>query len=289
MDTASVSWAYGAMAKGESKAWSKGLKAGDDPRIARNAAAHRGKTYASHLSPAADRRRKSAPASTEWTPTLAYAVGLLATDGCQTDGRHLAFPSADRELVETLLRCLGKTNKVATTRTKTGGVMFRTQIGDVALCRWLLTVGVTPRKSLTLGPLGVPDELILECARGLMDGDGSISNFVHAATKKTYPNYRYERIVVEFNSASRAHLEWLRGKLHDYAGGPGWLEITPPKNGRHEYVTLRYNKRDGLRLLPLLYRDPTVPRLERKYRIWQSYIARHPVPARTVQSTSSPT
>ncbi len=277
------------MAVGEGKAWPKGRKATNDPRIAKNAAAHRGKTYESHIPPSQDRRRRSAPASTEWTPSLAYAVGLLATDGCQTDGRHLAFPSADRELVEILLRCLGKTNRIAPMPTRTGGIVYRTQIGNVASCRWLLTIGITPRKSLTLGSLAVPDELLLECARGSLDGDGGITNFVHAATKKTYPDYRYERIVVGFNSASRAHLEWLQVKLQPYAGGSGWLGITPPRNGRHEFVTLPYGKRDGLRLLPLLYRDPTVPRLERKYRIWQSYIARHPEPRSTVQSTSSPT
>jgi len=49
-------------------------------------------------------------------------------------------------------------------------------------------------------------------------------------------------------------------------------------------VTLRYGKRDGLRLLRLLYRDPTVPRLERKYGIWQSFLERHPDRVRTVQS-----
>jgi hypothetical protein len=277
------------VAKGEGKGWSKGRKAESDARIAKNAEAHRGKTYRSHVVPDRDRRRKSPLASIEWTPTLAYAVGLLATDGCQTDGRHLAFPSADRELVEILLRCLGKTNKIAIERTRTGGVVYRTQIGDVRFCRWLLAVGVTPRKSLTLGPLNVPDDLVLECARGLMDGDGDITNFTHAATKKAYPNYRYERIVLGFNSASRAHLEWLRAKLEPYAKAPGWLGIKAATAERHEYVKLRYGKRDGLRLLALLYRDPTVPRLERKYRIWQSYLERHPDSLRTVQSSSSPT
>jgi hypothetical protein len=277
------------VAKGEGKDWSKGGKAENDARIAKNAEAHRGKTYRSHIAPDRDRRRKSPLASIEWTPTLAYAVGLLATDGCQTDGRHLAFPSADRELVEILLRCLGKTNKIAIERTRTGGVVYRTQIGDVRFCRWLLAVGVTPRKSLTLGPLNVPDDLVLECARGLMDGDGDITNFTHAATKKAYPNYRYERIVLGFNSASRAHLEWLRAKLEPYAKAPGWLGIKAATAERHEYVKLRYGKRDGLRLLALLYRDPTVPRLERKYRIWQSYVERHPDSLRTVQSSSSPT
>ena len=277
------------MAKGEGKGWSKGRRASDDPRVAKNAAAHRGKRYRSHLAPLEDRRRKSAPASIEWTPTLAYAVGLLATDGCQTDGRHIAFPSADRELVEILLRCLGKTNKIAVAKTRTGGVVYRTQFGDVLFCRWLLTVGVTPRKSLTLGPLNVPDNLILECARGLMDGDGGITNFTHAATKKAYPNYRYERIVVGFNSASRVHLEWLREKLAPYANGPGWLGVKPATPERHEFAMLRYGKRDGLRLLQFLYRDPNVPCLQRKYRIWRSYLERHPDAFRAVQSASSPT
>ncbi|HUQ17587.1 MAG TPA: hypothetical protein VM070_07345 [Candidatus Saccharimonadales bacterium] len=237
----------------------------------------------------ADRRRCSPPASTAWTPKLAYAVGLLATDGCQADGRHLAFPSADRELVESLLHCLGKTNRIATARTRIGGTIYRTQIGDVALCRWLLGIGITPRKSLTLGPIAVPDELILACARGLLDGDGSISSFVHAATKKRYPEYQYERLVVSFHSASRAHLEWLRIKLEPFAGGPGWLSVRPPGNGRHEYVALRYGKREGLRLLPWLYRDTTIPKLERKYRVWQGYLARHGDPASAIHSMSSPT
>ena len=83
-----------------------------------------------------------------------------ARDGWLPDRRrHLAFPSADRELVEILLECFGKSNKIAEARTKTGGVVYRTQIGDVAFCRWLLTIGITPRKSLTLGGLEVPDEV----------------------------------------------------------------------------------------------------------------------------------
>jgi hypothetical protein len=277
------------VATGDGKGWSKGRRAEDDPRIAKNAEAHRGKSYASHVRPQDDGRRSAAPASTEWTPTLAYAVGLLATDGCQTDGRHLAFPSADRELVEILLRSLRKTNKIATVATRTGGVVYRTQIGDVLLCRWLLGVGVTPRKSLTLGALVVPDSLILECARGLLDGDGSIANFTTRPTRKKYPSYYYERLYVEFNSASRAHLDWLRLKLEPFAQHRGWLIVTPATEDRHEYCSLRYGKAASLRLLPQLYRDPSVPRLERKYRKWQSYLERHPGIVRTVQSTSSPT
>src|SRR5947208_1229456 len=98
----SVSGHLGVVATGEGKGWAKGRKAANDPRIGRAAAGHRGKRYTPRIPPERDRRRKSAPYVTAWSPTLAYAVGLLATDGCQTDGRHLSFPSADRELVEIL-------------------------------------------------------------------------------------------------------------------------------------------------------------------------------------------
>src|SRR5205085_2575604 len=112
-------------------------------------------------------------------------------------------------------------------------------------------------------------------ARGLMEGDGGIANFTHLATKSRYPNYAYERIVVAFNSASRPHLEWLRSELEPHVGGPGWLTVTQRADRRNPMHSLRYGKTCGLRLLPLLYRDPSVPRLRRKWEIWERYRARH--------------
>ncbi|HEY8757833.1 MAG TPA: hypothetical protein VIN74_05005 [Candidatus Limnocylindria bacterium] len=263
------------MAKGEGKGWAKGRTAANDPRIARNAEVRRGMTYESHIPPDQDRRRKSPPASIEWTPTLAYVVGLLATDGCQTDGRHIAFPSADRELVEILLRCLGKRNKIAEQLSKKGTVYYRTQIGDVAFCRWLLGVGITPRKSLTIGPLAVPDVYLPECARGLMEGDGSILNFTQPPTRKTYPLYRYERLIVAFNSASVVHLSWLRLRLEPHIDNRGSLSRRPPRGTRHEFWSLRYGKAASTKLLELMYRNDSVPRLERKWSIWESYRLRN--------------
>ncbi len=37
----------------------------------------------------------------QWSPELAYAIGLLVADGCLSkDGRHIDFTSKDLELVE---------------------------------------------------------------------------------------------------------------------------------------------------------------------------------------------
>lgn len=266
------------MAAGEGKGWAKGRSARDDPRIARAAAGHRGKAYTPRVAPEQDRRRKSAPAVIAWTPSFAYAMGLLATDGAIVRGRTLSFPSADRELVEHLLRCLEKANTVSRFITETGGVAYRTQIGDVALCRWLRTIGITPRKSLTLGTIDVPDLVLADLLRGLLDGDGSIINKRARADTKRSSTYTWEYLRTSFLSASRTHIIWLQQRIIAAFGIDGYV-ATGRSRQRPERVmyTLRFGKRASLRLLPLIYADPHAPRLTRKWRVWADYVERHSV------------
>src|SRR5437762_6214014 len=137
-----------------------------------------------------------------WSDEMAYIVGLTATDGCLITGRRVInFKSEDRQLVQTYLGVLGRTNRIRREKTHTpDGVVFTTQFGDSRLYEWFRSTGLTPRKSLTLGSIRAPSQFIIPLARGLMDGDGSIANFVHAPTVMTYPDYRYERLIVSFNS-----------------------------------------------------------------------------------------
>ena len=47
-------------------------------------------------------RRKLPHKTFVWTPQLAYAVGLLVTDGnLSPDGRHICMRSSDKNLLET--------------------------------------------------------------------------------------------------------------------------------------------------------------------------------------------
>lgn len=236
--------------------------------------------YVPRVAPSMDRRRKTPPTSIEWTATLAYAVGLLATDGCQTDGRHLAFPSADRELVETLLRCLGKANRISEIRSRNGNVYYKTQIGDVAFCRWLAGIGIGPRKSRTIGGIDVPDCHLVPLMRGLLDGDGSIINKVARADTKRRDDYYWEYLRTQFVSASRAHLEWVRGRALDVLGLDGYIALQRGRDGRHDRYTLRFGKRASLVLLPLLYADRDAPCLTRKWRVWNTHRSTHRLPSR---------
>jgi hypothetical protein len=227
--------------------------------------------------PELDRRRKSAPAIIDWRPEFAYAIGLLATDGAIIRGRTISFPSADRELVEHLLRCLGKNNAISEFRTKTGNIAYRTQIGDVALCRWLPTIGIMPRKSLVLGQIDVPDALLVDLLRGLLDGDGSIINRRARADTKRSKTYYWEYLRTSFLSASRSHIVWLRDRIHAAFALEGYVAIARARDGHAEMYTLRFGKRASLRLLPLIYADPDAPRLTRKWGVWAEYRKRHSI------------
>lgn len=180
------------------KGWAKGLTAETDRRVARMAEVRRGRARGPY------RLRRGA--RWEWTPDIAYAVGLIATDGnLSPSGRHVSVSSAEREVLETFLRCIGRSAHIGTNRSGFGSLTLRVQIGDVALYRWLQSIGLTPRKSHTLGAIDCPTDMFPHLLRGLLDGDGSIVSATYDGTGKARGR-RYRVLKVRFISASEARL-----------------------------------------------------------------------------------
>jgi hypothetical protein len=207
---------------------------------------------------------------------MAYAVGLLATDGCLIERGHaIAFVSQDAQLVETLLRCLGREPRYRVCLTRLGREVYRFQIKDVVLYRWLEQAGLMPRKSLTLGAIHVPHALLADLVRGLLDGDGSIINKVWLADTTRRSDYHYEYLRVHFVSGSRAHVDWLQAELRSALRLRGWIG-TFLRPERHPSYRLAYGKHDSIRLLSWLYADRAAPCLLRKREIWDDYARRHP-------------
>jgi hypothetical protein len=260
------------------KGWSKGLTAATDPRVARAAAAHRGKTYV-RRTPVEDCKWPIATRTTlavEWSDDMAYIVGLTATDGCLITGRRkINFKSRDRELVALYLQLLGRTNPIKHQKTRTGGLAYFTEFGDAELYRWFQSIGLTPRKSLTLGALNVPDPFLSALLRGLLEGDGTIQNFTHRPTPRTYPEYTYERLWTYFTSASRAHLDWVQARVRALYGLVGHIEQMPRHDGRHDFFRLKFGNRESTVLLSKIYPAADLPKLERKWKIWDDYKTRH--------------
>src|SRR3989344_1423286 len=117
---------------------------------------------------------------------LWYTVGLIATDGnLSKDNRHVNITSNNREHLEGIKQILHlqlKLTKKARSNEKTKKYLML-QIGDVKFYQYLLEIGLTQKKSLTLGKINVPKLYFKDFLRGVIDGDGSISTWIHKSNR----------------------------------------------------------------------------------------------------------
>lgn len=127
-----------------------------------------------------------------WTRELAYAIGLLATDGnLSKDGRHLTVTSANPDLLDVLRASLALQAPVRQVGPR--GRCYRVQWSDRCFYRWIESIGLSPAKSRSIGPLAVPDQYFADFARGF-GGDGSIVVYMDRYHCGKDPRYVYKRL-----------------------------------------------------------------------------------------------
>src|SRR3989344_9025133 len=181
----------------------------------------------------------------QWSPNIAYVVGLIATDGClYNDGRHINFTSKDLELINTLKGCLGLKNKISTKNSgfNKNNKCYFIQFGNVSFYKFLLNAGLTPAKSKTMGAITVPREYLPDLIRGLFDGDGSFYSYFDKRWKSSFLFY------MTFVSASKRHLEWLREIIKRLVSIDGHSIDLP-----HSRVyQLKYAKKEAIKLIKTL-------------------------------------
>jgi hypothetical protein len=194
---------------------------------------------------------------------MAWVVGLIATDGNLSGTRKgLSITSKDIDLLESVRRCLALSNRFGKTRGL--GVANRLQWRNRALYDWLLSLGLTPRKSLTIGPLSVPDEYFADFLRGCIDGDGTVLVYTdrYHATKKA--SYVYQRLYVSLVSASRPFIDWVEATIHRLCGVRGGVHVKRRRDRQRPVWVLRYSKKASIHLLSWIYYAPDVVCLARK-------------------------
>jgi Homeodomain-like domain-containing protein len=199
-----------------------------------------------------------------WSPAIAYAVGLIATDGnLGRDGRHLAMTSKDTDLLETLRHCLKLRASITPTVSGRGLWYWHMQWSDRRFHEWLVSIGLTPAKSLTLGPLAIPDEYFADFFRGCIDGDGSIFSYIDRYHTAKNPRYVYQRLYVSLVSASPAFVRWLQERVEKLTGLRGAVgnRRTPD---RRTMWHVRFAKHESMALLRWMYYARGVPALVRK-------------------------
>ncbi|MBI3635700.1 MAG: hypothetical protein HY216_05695 [Candidatus Rokubacteria bacterium] len=142
----------------------------------------------------------------------------------------------------------------------------------------LIQIGLTPAKSLTLGPILVPDEFVVDFFRGCIDGDGSIVTYTDRYNTFKKPQYVYTRLYVSLVSASPKFLVWLRATVRRLTRCSGYLNVrrSPPHS---DVWCLKYAKAEALVLLRWMYYAPDVPCLQRKREIAAPLMIRRERPA----------
>ncbi len=194
----------------------------------------------------------------KWSPEFAYAIGLITSDGnVSPDGRHIIFTSKDEDLARTFQYCLGLTGTLGR---KSGGYTgekkyFVAQFSDVLFYRFLLSIGVFPNKSLTLGEVDIPTEYFFDFVRGHFDGDGCFYSYWDKRWRSSFMFY------TTFVSASYDFVTWLRQSIAQHASIRGHVDS---KLVNRSWYQLKYAKSDSLVLLRRMYHNAYVPHLERK-------------------------
>lgn len=182
--------------------------------------------------------------NTEWSANLAYAVGLITTDGCLSkDGLLVDLTSKDEEQLLNFSKAVGVEFKIGKKRSGNGEYL-RIQFKNRFFYDFLLFVGLTPAKSKTISRIKIPDKYFFDFLRGCFDGDGCFYSYWDPRWKSSFMFY------TEFCSASLDFIKWLQTTVNKLSGITGHM-ATSGKN--HSMWQLKYAKKESLVLLKKMY------------------------------------
>ena len=182
-----------------------------------------------------------------WSNNFAYAVGLMTSDGnLSKDGRHLIFVSKDLEQIKNFINILHLTSKVGL---KKGGYAqvkkyYFVQFSNIKLYRFLISIGLCPKKSKILKELLIPDKYFAHFLRGLFDGDGFTYSYWDKRWKSSFMLYS------GFVSASKKFLEWIKETIKRLYKISGSIN----SDGKSAYQLL-YAKKASLVLIKEMYKN----------------------------------
>lgn len=177
---------------------------------------------------------------------LWYLVGLITSDGCLSkDGRHISITSKEKEYLFGIKKNYNLDNKVGEKHNSIGDVAYQIQLANISLYEFLLSIGLTPHKSLSLKSLKIEENYFHDFLRGLIDGDGCIRRWFHPT------NYN-QQWSLRIYSGSKDFLVWLKDALEKNCKTSGRLYRHSKRNEVH---ALKYGKMAAREILKKCYYD----------------------------------
>ncbi len=176
---------------------------------------------------------------------LWYLVGLITSDGnLSSDGRHINITSKDYSYLEKLKKTLGLKNKIGEKFNSKNKLAYQIQFANKAFYEFLLSIGLSPRKSLTLGDLQIPDIWFADFLRGVIDGDGCVRSWRHPSNDK-------EQWSLRIYSAAPKFALWLQSSIRKNFSAEGRIH----KDVRSRTAAVKFGKLAAKRILGTCYYD----------------------------------
>lgn len=191
---------------------------------------------------------------------LWYIIGYIAADGyLSKDGRHINITSKDRDHLYSIRKALFLKNKIGRKYRSNEKVKTYSQLqfGDVNFYRYLLGLGFLQQKSLNLGVIKVEKGYFADFLRGVIDGDGNISSWIH----KTNQSRQWSLRIV---SAAYLFISWLANKIEEHFKVKGKLYIRKSKHRKNPICVLKFGKTFAKIILSQIYYDGCLA-LKRKF------------------------
>ncbi len=185
--------------------------------------------------------------------SLWYFVGLIATDGnLSKDGRHIEVTSKNKSHLLYVKTSLNSNIKISK---KSGGASkkfyHRLQFSDVKFYRFLLSIGLMPKKSLILGKIKINRKYFPDFLRGVVDGDGCITTWIHKTNLRRQWSLR-------ITSAAPIFVKWLKEEIEKYFSVRGKLYGYKYKNKKNAIYILKFGKLPTKIIIENIYKNSTV-------------------------------
>ena len=199
-----------------------------------------------------------------WSSEMAYILGVIAADGCVCINEfrkryRLGLTSKDLEWLQEIKRTIKAEHPIreCVVRLESGThVVFKFELESKKIVHDIIMLGITPRKSLNLKFPDVPNRYLNHFVRGYFDGDGH----VYTCLKLN----RYPCIQLSYYG-TKDFLTSLNQRVAKSVG----CTVRNIFQGKGVYE-LRYNTREGEKVLKWMYRDASVY-LPRKYLTFVHY------------------
>ena len=167
-----------------------------------------------------------------------YIVGYIVTDGnLSKDGRHINITSKDWQHLFEIQERLEINSKIGW-KARGGSKekkYSQIQFSDVRFYRYLLSLGIHPRKSLTLKEILIDKAYFPDFLRGVIDGDGNIHTWIHSTNG-------YRQWALRIVSASSFFASWLKSEIEAYFGVRGKLYTYKHAGKKNFICILKFGK-----------------------------------------------